>query len=69
MSEAKGELYLRMEERDLNVTAKLTFTGTSYSNVIEILQTVSQVGVVSSGGGRQAVLALFPECGIQDAGC
>nr|XP_047909692.1 uncharacterized protein LOC106041217 isoform X1 [Anser cygnoides] len=43
MSEAKGKLYLSMEERDFNATAKLTFTGTSYTNVIEIIQTRSQL--------------------------
>ncbi|KAJ7411082.1 hypothetical protein WISP_104499 [Willisornis vidua] len=43
VSEAKGKLYLRMEKRDFNVTAKLTFTGTSYTNAIEIIQTMSQL--------------------------
>ncbi|XP_050569866.1 uncharacterized protein LOC118249263 [Cygnus atratus] len=43
MSEAKGKLYLSMEKRDFNATAKLTFTGTSYTNVIEIIQTMSQL--------------------------
>ncbi|XP_050762156.1 uncharacterized protein LOC127022570 [Gymnogyps californianus] len=46
MSEAKGKLYLRMEKRDFNVTAKLTFTGTSYTNVIEIIQTMSQLKIL-----------------------
>lgn len=69
MSEAKGKLYLTMEKRDFNVTAKLTFTGTSYTNVIEIIQTMSQVGIINSDGKRQAVTALFLECGTRDAGC
>ncbi|XP_042654834.1 uncharacterized protein LOC116959373 [Tyto alba] len=43
MSEAKGKLYLRMEKMDFSVTAKLTFTGASYTNVIEIIQTMSQL--------------------------
>ncbi|XP_055661896.1 uncharacterized protein LOC106112882 isoform X1 [Falco peregrinus] len=46
MSEAKGKLYLRMEKKDFNVTAKLTFTGTSYTNVIEITQTMSQFKIL-----------------------
>uniref|UniRef100_A0A8B9NB14 Vitellinogen open beta-sheet domain-containing protein n=1 Tax=Accipiter nisus TaxID=211598 RepID=A0A8B9NB14_9AVES len=46
MSEAKGKLYLSMEKRDFNVTAKLTFTGTSYNNVIEIIQTMSQLKIL-----------------------
>ncbi|KAM6054404.1 uncharacterized protein VSU04_010687 [Chlamydotis macqueenii] len=46
MSEAKGKLYLRMEKKDFNVTAKLTFTGTSYTNVLEIIQTVSQFKIL-----------------------
>lgn len=50
MSEAKGKLFLRMEKRDFNVTAKLTLTGTSYTNVIEVIQTMSQVGITSSDG-------------------
>lgn len=69
MSEAKGKLYLRMEKMDFNVTAKLTFTGTSYTNVIEIIQTMSQVGIINSDGRRQAVSALFVEYGVQGAGC
>ncbi|XP_061847955.1 uncharacterized protein LOC133625092 [Colius striatus] len=52
MSEAKGKLYLRMENRDFNVTTKLTFTGTSYTNVIELIQKMSQVGIVNSHGKR-----------------
>lgn len=69
MSEAKGKLYLSMEKRDFNATAKLTFTGTSYTNVIEIIQTMSQVGTINSNGKRQAVTILFLEHGSQDAGC
>nr|XP_021151421.1 uncharacterized protein LOC102084597 [Columba livia] len=46
MSEAKGKLFLRMEKRDFNVTAKLTLTGTSYTNVIEVIQTMSQLKIV-----------------------
>lgn len=69
MSEAKGHLYLRMEKRDFNVTTKLTFTGTTYTSVIEITQTMSQVGIINSDGRRQAVTALFLEYGIQSAGC
>ncbi|XP_010576827.1 PREDICTED: uncharacterized protein LOC104838661 [Haliaeetus leucocephalus] len=46
MTEAKGKLYLSMEKRDFNVTAKLTFTGTSYTNVIEIIQTMSQLKIL-----------------------
>ncbi|XP_057263855.1 uncharacterized protein LOC130598454 [Pezoporus wallicus] len=46
MSEAKGKLYLRMEERDFNVTAKLTVTRTSYTNVIEVIQTMSQLKIL-----------------------
>ncbi|KAM6378848.1 uncharacterized protein J5M81_010458 [Pluvialis apricaria] len=46
MSEAKGHLYLRMEKRDFNVTTKLTFTGPSYTNVIEIIQTMSQLKIL-----------------------
>ncbi|KAM6249811.1 uncharacterized protein LJ264_009619 [Porphyrio hochstetteri] len=46
MSEAKGKLYLGMEKRDFNATAKLTFTGISYTHVIEIIQTVSQLKVL-----------------------
>ncbi|KAM6244422.1 uncharacterized protein M6G45_010876 isoform 1-T1 [Spheniscus humboldti] len=46
MSEAKGKLYIRMEKKDFNVTAKLTFTGTSYTNVIEIIQTMSQLKIL-----------------------
>ncbi|XP_014791696.1 PREDICTED: uncharacterized protein LOC106884686 [Calidris pugnax] len=46
MSEAKGNLYLRMEKGDFNVTTKLMFTGTSYNNVIEIVQTMSQLKIL-----------------------
>ncbi|XP_064318160.1 uncharacterized protein LOC135315238 [Phalacrocorax carbo] len=46
MSEAKGNLYLRMEKGDFNVTAKLTFTGSSCTNVIEIIQTTSQLKIL-----------------------
>ncbi|XP_065541888.1 uncharacterized protein LOC136017503 [Lathamus discolor] len=46
MSEAKGKLYLRMEERDFNVTATLTVTTTSYTNVIEVIQTMSQLKIL-----------------------
>ncbi|XP_064529642.1 uncharacterized protein LOC135423377 [Pseudopipra pipra] len=46
MSEAKGKLCLRMEKRDFNVTAKLTLTGTSYTNALEIVQTMSQLKMV-----------------------
>ncbi|XP_054068030.1 uncharacterized protein LOC128913816 isoform X3 [Rissa tridactyla] len=46
MSEAKGNLYLRMEKEDFNVTTKLTFTGTSYTSVIEIIQTMSQLKIL-----------------------
>ncbi|XP_054698985.1 uncharacterized protein LOC129213269 isoform X2 [Grus americana] len=46
MSEAKGKLYLRMEKRDFNATAKLTCTGTNYSNIIEIIQTMSQLKIL-----------------------
>lgn len=69
MSEAKGKLYLRMEKRDFNVTAKLTLTRTSYTNAIEVIQTMSQVGKINSEGKRQAVIGLFLEYGVQDAGC
>lgn len=67
MSEAKGKMYLRMEKRDFNVTAKLTLTGTSYNNVIEVIQTMSQVGTINSEGKRQAVTGLFLEYGV--SGC
>nr|XP_041575127.1 uncharacterized protein LOC115497284 [Taeniopygia guttata] len=43
MSEAKGKLYLRMEKRDFNVSAKLTLTGSSYTNAIEVSQTMAQL--------------------------
>ncbi|XP_027741644.1 uncharacterized protein LOC114058465 [Empidonax traillii] len=46
MSEAKGKLCLRMEKRDFNVTAKLTLTGTSYTNTLEIAQTMSQLKIL-----------------------
>lgn len=69
MSEAKGNLYLRMEKEDFNVTTKLTFTGTSYTSVIEIIQTMSQVGINSADVKRHTVTALFSVSGIQDAGC
>ncbi|KAM9555572.1 uncharacterized protein ACIB01_007669 [Guaruba guarouba] len=46
MSEAKGKLYLRMEERDFNVTAKLAVSRTSYTNVIEVIQTMSQLKIL-----------------------
>ncbi|KAJ7409931.1 hypothetical protein BTVI_55017 [Pitangus sulphuratus] len=46
MSEAKGKLCLRMEKRDFNVTAKLTLTGTSYTNALEIAQTMSQLKIL-----------------------
>ncbi|XP_075623870.1 uncharacterized protein LOC142604009 isoform X2 [Balearica regulorum gibbericeps] len=46
MSEAKAKFYLRMEKRDFNATAKLTCTGTSYSNIIEIIQTMSQLKIL-----------------------
>ncbi|XP_039239514.1 uncharacterized protein LOC113982708 [Pipra filicauda] len=46
MSEAKGKLCLRMEKRDFNVSAKLTLTGTSYTNALEIVQTMSQLKMV-----------------------
>lgn len=69
LSEAEGKLYLRMEERDFNVTAMLTVTRTSYTNVIEVIQTMSQVGTINSEGKRQAVPGLFLEYGVQDAGC
>ncbi|XP_032560203.1 uncharacterized protein LOC116795019 [Chiroxiphia lanceolata] len=52
MSEAKGKLCLRMEKRDFNVTAKLTLTGTSYMNALEIVQTMTQLKMVP----RQLVL-------------
>lgn len=67
MSEAKGKLYIRMEKKDFNVTAKLTFTGTSYTNVIEIIQTMSQVGIINSDGKRQAVTG--PVYGVWHSGC
>ncbi|XP_058278614.1 uncharacterized protein LOC120759796 [Hirundo rustica] len=43
MSEAKGKLFLRMEKRDFNVSAKLTLTGSSYTNAIEVAQTMAQL--------------------------
>ncbi|XP_054017227.1 uncharacterized protein LOC128897188 [Dryobates pubescens] len=46
MSDAEGKLYLRMEKSDFSVTAKLTFSGTSYTNVIEIIQTMSQLEIL-----------------------
>ncbi|XP_064582376.1 uncharacterized protein LOC135454311 [Zonotrichia leucophrys gambelii] len=46
MSEAKGKLYLRMEKRDFNVSAKLTLTGSSYSNAIEVAQTMAQLKIL-----------------------
>lgn len=46
MSEAKGKLHLRMEKRDFNVSAKLTFTGTSYTNAIEVAQTMAKVKIL-----------------------
>ncbi|XP_053936194.1 uncharacterized protein LOC128853691 isoform X2 [Cuculus canorus] len=46
MSEARGKLYLGMEKRDFSVAAKLTFIGTSYTNIIEITQTVSQLKIL-----------------------
>ncbi|XP_064008707.1 uncharacterized protein LOC135180262 [Pogoniulus pusillus] len=45
MSEAKGKLYLRTEKSDFSVTAELTFSGSSYTSAIEIIQTVSQLGL------------------------
>ncbi|XP_014750232.1 PREDICTED: uncharacterized protein LOC106864956 [Sturnus vulgaris] len=46
MSEAKGKLYLRMEKRDFNVSAKLTLTGSSYTNAIEVAQTMAQFKIL-----------------------
>ncbi|KAF2981704.1 hypothetical protein EK904_015086 [Melospiza melodia maxima] len=46
MSEAKGKLYLRMEKRDFNVSAKLTLTGSSYTNAIEVAQTMAQLKIL-----------------------
>ncbi|XP_053848337.1 uncharacterized protein LOC128815553 [Vidua macroura] len=52
MSEAKGKLYLRMEKRDFNVSAKLTLTGGSYTNAIEVAQSMAQLKILP----RQLVL-------------
>ncbi|KAF4791976.1 hypothetical protein TURU_125831 [Turdus rufiventris] len=46
MSEAKGKLYVRMEKRDFNVSAKLTLTGSSYTNAIEVAQTMAQFKIL-----------------------
>ncbi|XP_030814120.1 uncharacterized protein LOC115909152 isoform X2 [Camarhynchus parvulus] len=46
MSEAKGKLYLRMEKRDFNISAKLTLTGSSYTNAIEVAQTMAQLKIL-----------------------
>lgn len=59
MSEAKGKLYLRTEKSDFSVTAKLTFSGTSYTSAIEMIQTVSQVCIISLDGKRHLWLSSF----------
>ncbi|XP_066417236.1 uncharacterized protein [Molothrus aeneus] len=46
MSEAKGKLSVRMEKRDFNVSAKLTLTGSSYTNAIEVAQTMAQLKIL-----------------------
>ncbi|XP_023792385.1 uncharacterized protein LOC111935942 [Cyanistes caeruleus] len=46
MSEAKGKLYLRMEKRDFNVSAKLTLMGSSFTNAIEVAQTMAQLKIL-----------------------
>ncbi|XP_077043164.1 uncharacterized protein LOC143695376 [Agelaius phoeniceus] len=46
MSEAKGKLYIRMEKRDFNVSAKLTLTGSSYTNAIEVAQSMAQLKIL-----------------------
>ncbi|XP_064376460.1 uncharacterized protein LOC112981027 isoform X3 [Dromaius novaehollandiae] len=42
-SEAEGKLFLKMEKKDFNFTAKLSFTGTSYTNIIEMMHTIPQL--------------------------
>lgn len=59
MSEAKGKLYIRMEKRDFNVSAKLTLTGSSYTSAIEVAQTMAQVGTMHCQQ-RQAVTGGHP---------
>ncbi|XP_071300797.1 uncharacterized protein [Agelaius tricolor] len=46
MSEAKGKLYVRMEKRDFNISAKLTLTGSSYTNAIEVAQSMAQLKIL-----------------------
>ncbi|XP_033921269.1 uncharacterized protein [Melopsittacus undulatus] len=48
-----------MEERDFNVTAKLAVTRTSYTNVIEVIQTMSQLKILP----RQLVVMMDYEKG------
>ncbi|XP_074867207.1 uncharacterized protein LOC142021855 [Carettochelys insculpta] len=51
-SEAEGRLSIRMEKKDFYITAKLTFTGTSYSKVIEMRHSMPQFKILP----RQLVL-------------
>nr|XP_013795696.1 PREDICTED: uncharacterized protein LOC106482633 [Apteryx mantelli mantelli] len=42
-SEAEGKFFLRMERKDFNFTTKLSFIGTSYTNIIEMIHTIPQL--------------------------
>ncbi|XP_062444584.1 uncharacterized protein LOC134147453 [Rhea pennata] len=42
-SEAEGKFFLRMEKKDFNFTTKLSFIGTSYTTIIEMMHTMPQL--------------------------
>ncbi|XP_053899120.1 uncharacterized protein LOC128844959 [Malaclemys terrapin pileata] len=46
MKEAEGGFSIRMEKKDFHLTTKLTFTGTSYRKVIEMMHTVPQLKIL-----------------------
>ncbi|XP_042717557.2 uncharacterized protein LOC101945417 [Chrysemys picta bellii] len=46
MREAEGGFSIRMEKKDFNLTTKLTFTGTSYRKVIEMMHTMPQLKIL-----------------------
>ncbi|XP_019350266.2 uncharacterized protein LOC102557779 isoform X1 [Alligator mississippiensis] len=46
MNEAEGRLSIRMEKKDFHVTTKLSFSGTTYANVIEMTHTLPQLKIL-----------------------
>ncbi|XP_030433966.1 uncharacterized protein LOC115658723 isoform X5 [Gopherus evgoodei] len=46
MREAEARFSIRMEKKDFHLTTKLTFTGTSYRKVIEMMHTMPQLKIL-----------------------